>query len=307
MFGFELGGVPHSKEFDPLKDDDWTIWMAVAWIVTLDPKKVTSLCDRFHTKSWKLAETVVGDASVPTMGWAPCYNDTLTSENAEKIVEQMESDWLRNPPLIDVRTANARLRAALIDGSLEAKGKGIDGAVGAIPRESWRHLTWISDSGANPADSIVDDSASDCGDEIRYEEVRLRRVEVMSKWPDHDGLEEKEVSRRHSALSRILQSYKKASQRRTASLTDSPSALKLQDELTEKLVREAVRILKTCAKENGRPLNKRDAVQALRTDGAVSRDEAREIIEIGRDRFEVGGVLYSGETRGRKPSATARK
>ena len=178
---------PDDLTYDPMAISEWTLAMALAWIIWRDAGRVREFSDEFRL-NWPIWEKVVGiDANNHE-----CISCRLSRHQPASVGDV----WVEaSSATCDTKRHADELWEKLKEGMLQASGLPYVGRRHAqplrqqpgrqrvaIPREGWIDFTY-----ANvhlPADCIARAAA----DEPEYEWVRVWRDQVVEIWPGASAL-----------------------------------------------------------------------------------------------------------------------
>jgi len=170
--------VPSAVDYDPFAEREWSLVMAVAWIVWRTPDRVREFWDRYRLAVRRWVPIGSGDKSAGEVsgGYA------LLSLNRATPTDLAVATSVRGKPLhrgkTDAELARLDLWDALIDGVLAAKGRRTsDDHATSIAAEDWRHLSWYEVPNINPV--RVGRSPRD---PRAYEDVTVDASRLVSLW-----------------------------------------------------------------------------------------------------------------------------
>lgn len=179
-----LAGEPPEGTFDPMGETWWTLPMTVAWIAWRTPKFVRAWwpefrrnCWDWHFREWRNGpEGTVHSGHFLERRRDANLNMLRLSETYNRLHELLPAKR------IPVREAQSRLWDALADGMFE--GYGIDTTTGlrtTIPSSQWRSLEhWIERER-----DVLRLRSSGVVSPVGYDEIELRRQNIMARWPPH--------------------------------------------------------------------------------------------------------------------------
>ncbi len=171
--------------FDPLQERHWTIFMAVAWIVTRNPHAVCKLWNQYRSKCTKWVESPLTGADGAILegrkSWTIQPLGPLTGGEADELVSSMAGvDAICQPD-----AAQSELQHALEAGDIVARGTAPESGIQEpILPDDWSRIYWLEDGRSQPAHCVFDIS-----DQVLYSDVSVESRAVTQKWPSGDELD----------------------------------------------------------------------------------------------------------------------
>jgi hypothetical protein len=182
-----IAPAPDPDSFNPMGEVWWTLVMTLAWVSWRTPRKVCESWDEYRRQCWDW--TYLDPPQGRGKGrWylnqrKPATLSRLTLEATyDKAHGRLRDGW------ISIEDAKAKLWAALSDDALQATGikRPSGGERVAIPAHEWRDLAPSEDDDRTVLFARRGELLSRGGG---YNDVTLRRQNVMALWPPH-GREE---------------------------------------------------------------------------------------------------------------------
>jgi hypothetical protein len=175
---------PDPDSFNPMGEAWWTLVMALAWISWRSPRKVCEFWDVYRCECWDW--TYLDTQGRGNGRWyleqrKPATLSRLMYEATyDKAHDLVPDGW------IGIEDAKAKLWAALSDDALQATGmaRPNGGERVAIPDHEWRDLAPFEENARTVLFVRRGDLLSSGGG---YNDVTLRRQNVMALWPPHRG------------------------------------------------------------------------------------------------------------------------
>jgi hypothetical protein len=183
-----------SLDLDPQTEDQWTLLMALVWIIERDLTAVRAVWNRARREAteWVDSPLVESDGTEEEhkKSWELKTLDPPTVGEVDAVVEEAAGFML--PPFI-VRGLEARgaLWASLQSGRLPAKGKRCGTSEGiTIPMSDWTDLDWLPNRAASS------DTVGGRMENIRkYDDVRVLGQRVRELWPPLENVQSEEFER----------------------------------------------------------------------------------------------------------------
>ena len=196
---FLLEVRPQWVQLDPRTEDQWSLLMALVWIIERDLIAVRSVWTeaRRAAMCWVSSPLTEFDGigAECNKGWELKPLEPATVGDVEAVVAE-KADFMLPPFIVSGTTARNALWANLRSGRLPASGR-CRGTKEQqdIPRSAWLDLHWIKDLAAS-ADTIGgrNDNA------LKYDEVSVPRQTVCEIWPDLDQIQSDEYEREDWSL-----------------------------------------------------------------------------------------------------------
>ncbi len=185
---------PETLDLDPGTENEWTLLMALVWIIERDPSAVRAVWNRARRDATEWVESPLaesdGTGTEHKKSWELKPLDPPTVGEVDAVVEEAAAFML--PPFI-VGGVGARgaLWANLRSGRLHAQGKrgGTSERID-IPMSDWTDLDWLADRAA---------SADTVGDRIenapKYDDVSVSGQKVREIWPPLEDVQSEEFER----------------------------------------------------------------------------------------------------------------
>jgi hypothetical protein len=172
---------PETLDLDPGTEKQWTLLMALVWIIERDPSAVRAVWNRARrgATQWvgsPLAEP--GETGAHKKSWELKALDPPTVGDVDAVIDE-EAGFMLPPFIVTGLAARGALWASLQSGRLPAQGKrcGTSKRI-EIPMSHWTDLDWLADRAA---------SADTVGDRIEnvpnYDEVSVSGQRVREIWP----------------------------------------------------------------------------------------------------------------------------
>ena len=185
---------PESLDLKPQTEDQWTLLMALVWIIERDPTAVCAVWieARRAATHWvgsPLAESD-GTGAEDKKSWELKPLDPPTVGDVDAVVDE-EAEFMLPPFIVPGHAARKDLWANLRSGRLPAQGKrsGTSERID-IPMSDWTDLDWLADRAA---------SADTVGDRIenapKYDDVSVSGQKVREIWPPLEDVQSEEYHR----------------------------------------------------------------------------------------------------------------
>jgi hypothetical protein len=185
---------PESLDLDPLRENEWTLLMALVWIIERDPTAVRAVWNKArraatHWVGSPLAESD-GTGAEDKKSWELKPLDPATVGDVAAVVDE-GAGFMLPPFIVDGVDAHGALLANLRSGRLPAQGKccrtseRID-----IPMSDWTDLDWLADRAAS-ADTVGDLMENT----PKYDDVSVSGQKVREIWPPLEDVQSKEFER----------------------------------------------------------------------------------------------------------------
>lgn len=173
------------RSLDPLQERHWTLFMAVAWIVTRNPDVVCKVWSRYRSKCTKWVELPLTGADGAILegrkSWTIQPLGPLTGGEADEFVSSKAGvDAVCQPD-----AALSELQHALEAGDIVASGTPPESGIQEpILPEDWSRIYWLDDDRSQPAHCVFDSS-----DQVLYSDVSVESGAIIQKWPSGDELD----------------------------------------------------------------------------------------------------------------------
>jgi hypothetical protein len=185
---------PESLDLDPQTEDQWTLLMALVWIIERDPTAVRAVWNRARRDATEwvgspLAESA-GTGAEHKKSWELKPLDPPTVGEVDAVVEEAAA-FMFDPFIVGGVEARAALWASLQSGRLPAQGKrcGTSERI-EIPMSDWTDLDWPADPTAS-ADTV----GGRMENAPKYDEVRVSQQKVHEIWPPLEDVPSEEYHR----------------------------------------------------------------------------------------------------------------
>jgi hypothetical protein len=185
---------PESLDLDPQTEDQWTLLMALVWIIERDLTAVRAVWNRAPRDAlgWVASPLVKSDGTEAEhkKSWELKPLDPPTVGDVDAVVEEAAA-FMFEPFIVPGLEARAALWASLQSGRLPAQGKrrGTSECID-IPISDWTDLDWLADRAASA------DTVGDCMENVpKYDEVSVSGQRVREIWPPLEDVQSEEYHR----------------------------------------------------------------------------------------------------------------
>ena len=185
---------PESLDLDPGKENEWTLLMALVWIIERDPTAVHAVWIKArraatHWVGSPLAESD-GTGAAKKKSWELKPLDPPTVGDVDAVVDE-EAGFMLPPFIVPGHAAREDLWANLRSGRLPAQGKrrGTSERIDILMSD-WTDLDWLADLTAS-ADTVGDRMEN----APKYDDVSVSGQRVREIWPPLEELPSEEYDR----------------------------------------------------------------------------------------------------------------
>ena len=150
---------PKSLDLDPQTEDQWTLLMALVWIIERDLTAVRAVWNRARRDATEWVDSPLveldGTEAEHKKSWELKRLNPPTVGEVDAVVEEA-AGFMLPPFIVPGLAARGALWASFRSGRLPAQGKrsGTSERID-IPMSYWTDLDWLADSGAS-ADTVGD-------------------------------------------------------------------------------------------------------------------------------------------------------
>jgi hypothetical protein len=197
-----LEARPESIDLDPQTESQWSLLMALVWIIERDLAAVRAVWvkARRAAKCWVRLRVTNWDetGAEGRKIWELAALNPPTIGDLESVVAQ-EARFMLPPFIVAGATARKDLMTNLYSGRLPAFGARFGTSEQAIPATEWSDLDWIDDLAA-PADMVRgrNDKA------LNYERVTVPGQVVREIWAPLESLRSEEFEREDWSIAHAL-------------------------------------------------------------------------------------------------------
>ncbi len=185
---------PESLDLDPGKENEWTLIMALVWIIERDPTAVHAVWIKArraatHWVGSPLAESD-GTGAAKKKSWELKPLDPPTVGDVDAVVDE-EAGFMLPPFIVPGHAAREDLWANLRSGRLPAQGKrrGTSERIDILMSD-WTDLDWLADLTAS-ADTVGDRMEN----APKYDDVSVSGQRVREIWPPLEDVQSEEYHR----------------------------------------------------------------------------------------------------------------
>ncbi len=185
---------PESLDLDPLTEDEWTLLMALVWIIERDPTAVRAVWNRARRAATHWVDSPIvesdGAGAEHKKSWELKPLDPPTFGDVDAVVDEV-AKFMLPPFIVPGFDARGALWANLRSGRLPAQGKRCETSERIdIPMSDWTDLDWLADRAASA------DTVGDLMENVpKYDEVSVSGQRVREIWPPLEDVQSEEFER----------------------------------------------------------------------------------------------------------------